>query len=490
MATKTTTDRLLDAYPLSDTFLDEVYNFQGKIRKHYQKVKNHLAKTPLDDFKELNDYARTSSFDQGITFNVYSEKAKGTERIFPFDLFPRIIPKKEWEYLEKGLNQRNQAINLFLKDIYGKKHILKDNILPKELILSSKQYCKHMQGFTPKADLYVHISGTDIIKHSDGNYYVLEDNLRCPSGVSYVLANRQATKRTLSDLFFRSSIDPVVDYPEKLAEVLKSVAPQQAEEPTCVLLTPGMYNSAYFEHSFLALLMGIQLVEGRDLIVENNFVYMKTIHGPKRVDVIYRRIDDDFLDPSVFRKDSMLGVSGLMKAYRAGNVTLVNAPGTGVADDKAVYTYIPDVIRYYLNEEPILNNVHTYHCYEPDDLKYVLENMHDLVVKPVDESGGYGIFIGPATTKAETAKFKKTVLAQPRKYIAQPVMKLSVHATFIEENECFEPRHIDLRTFSLMGKGIKHVCKGGLTRVALKKGQLIVNSSQGGGSKDTWVLQK
>ena len=489
MVNEDTLSQSLMDYPVDENLWDEVYNFQGKARRHYQKVRNHLAKMQLEELMELNEYARTTSFNQGITFNVYSEKAQGVERIFPFDLFPRIIPGKEWEVIEKGLIQRNRAINLFLKDIYHQKHILKDKILPKDLIFSSKQYCKHMQEFSPEGDVYVHISGTDIIKHSDGSYYVLEDNLRCPSGVSYVLANRQATKKILSDLFFRCNIEPVVDYPEKLAEVLKSVVPQKADEPVCVLLTPGTYNSAYFEHCSLALLMGIQLVEGRDLIVDKNFVYMKTIHGPKKVDVIYRRIDDEFLDPLVFRKDSLLGVPGLMSVYRAGNVSLVNAPGTGIADDKAVYAYIPAIIRYYLKEEPILNNVHTYHCYQQEDLQYVLEHMQELVIKPVDESGGYGIFIGTAATRKETARFKEAIQANPRKYIAQPIMQLSVHATFIEDSNGFEPRHIDLRTFSLVGKDIEYVCKGGLTRVALKKGQLIVNSSQGGGSKDTWVFQ-
>lgn len=481
---------LLEKYPQDARLLDEVFNEEGKVRKHYQKVFNHLSQLTIKDFKDLNEYAKRSSFDQGITFNVYSDKDQGVERIFPFDLFPRIIPSREWEIIEKGILQRNRALNLFLQDIYNDKKILKDKVVPKELIFSSKHYCKHMTEFVPHGELYVHISGTDLIKHADGKYYVLEDNLRCPSGVSYVLSNRIATKKTLPNLFFKSNVQPVVDYPEVLSEVLTSVAPQGIDEAVCVLLTPGMYNSAYYEHSFLALQMGVQLVEGRDLFIDNNFVYMKTIHGPKKVDVIYRRVDDEFLDPLVFRKDSILGVPGLMNVFRDGNVSLVNSVGTGVADDKAVYTYVPDIIKYYLGEEPLLRNVKTYRCEREDDFKFVLENMERLVIKPVDESGGYGIFIGNRASKEEIASFKEVIKSQRRKYIAQPIMSLSVHSTYIEENELFEPRHIDLRTFSLCGDGIEYVCKGGLTRVALRKGNLIVNSSQGGGSKDTWVFQE
>ena len=341
---------------------------------------------------------------------------------------------------------------------------------------------------TPEGGIYTHISGTDLIKHADGDYYILEDNLRCPSGVSYVLSNRLALKKSLFDLFDKLKTKTVYQYPEQLLEIFKTVKPKNTDISTVVVVTPGMYNSAYFEHSFLAQKMGVPLVEGRDLYVEKDFVYMKTIHGPKRVDVIYRRVDDEFIDPLVFRKDSMLGVPGLMNAYRAGNVTLANAPGTGVADDKAVYHYVPDIIKYYLNEEPILNNVQTYHCEKESDMKYVLENIGKLVVKPVDESGGYGITIGTTLTKEQIEEVKVRIKSNPRKYIAQPIMSLSVHATFIEETKEFEPRHIDLRTFCLMGKNTEYILKGGLTRVALKRGNLIVNSSQGGGSKDTWVL--
>jgi uncharacterized circularly permuted ATP-grasp superfamily protein len=390
--------------------------------------------------------------------------------------------------LETGVIQRNKAINLFLHDIYHKKQILKDKVVPADLIFSSKNYLKEMIGFSPEGGIYTHISGTDLIKHVDGKYYILEDNLRCPSGVSYVLSNRMALKKSLFDLFDKLKTKTVYQYPEHLLEILKTVKPCNTENPTVVVVTPGMYNSAYFEHSFLAQKMGIPLVEGRDLFVEKDKVYMKTIYGPKKVDVIYRRVDDDFIDPLCFRKDSMLGVPGIMNAYRAGNVTLANAPGTGVADDKAVYHYVPDIIRYYLSEEPILNNVQTYHCENESDIKYVLENIDKLVVKPVDESGGYGITIGTNLTKQEIEDVKVRIKANPRKYIAQPIMSLSVHATFIDETKAFEPRHIDLRTFSLMGKNKEYMLKGGLSRVALRKGNLIVNSSQGGGSKDTWVL--
>ncbi|SDM32771.1 Uncharacterized conserved protein, circularly permuted ATPgrasp superfamily [Catalinimonas alkaloidigena] len=476
-------------YPQVNGQLDEVFSPDRKIKKHYERVFNHLSQFSLQEFRDLNEYAKKSSFDQGITFNVYSDKAQGVERIFPFDLFPRVIPAKEWEHIEKGLIQRNRALNLFLQDIYNEKKILKDDIVPKELIFSSKNYSKEMVDFVPYGGVYAHISGTDVIRHSDGEYYVLEDNIRVPSGVSYVLSNRMATKRILSNLFFESAVQPVVDYSEALSQVLKSVAPQGVEEPVCVVLTPGVYNSAYYEHSLLAMLMGMQLVEGRDLFVDKNFVYMKTIHGPQKVDVIYRRIDDVFIDPLVFRPDSVLGIPGLMAAYREGNVVLANAPGTGVADDKAVYTYVPEIIRYYLAEEPILKNVTTYRCDREDDFKYVMENLDKLVVKPVDESGGYGIFIGSRAPAEEREKFREIVKAQRRKYIAQPVMSLSTHATFIEESGGFEPRHIDLRTFSLTGLNKEYVCKGGLTRVALRRGELVVNSSQGGGSKDTWVLQ-
>lgn len=411
------------------------------------------------------------------------------EKIFPFDLFPRIIDPVDWDIIERGSIQRSKALNLFLWDIYHDKKILKDKVVPIELITSSANYLDQMNGVNPPGGIYNHISGTDIIKHKDGKYYVLEDNIRCPSGVSYVICNRTALKKALFGVFNHYQTHTVTNYAENLLELLESVKPKGVDIPNVVVITPGMYNSAFYEHSYLAKTMGVELVEGRDLFVENDFVYMKTIKGPEKVDVIYRRIDDQFIDPLEFNPDSVLGVPGLFAAYKKGNVTLANAPGTGVADDKAVYTYMPEIIKYYLDEEPILNNVHTYHCSRPDELKYVLEHIHELVIKPVDEAGGYGISIGNKLSKEEIEKVKAEVKASPRKYVAQPIMSLSVHPTYIDDTESFEQRHVDLRTFTVLGKDKEFVLKGGLTRVALKRGNLIVNSSQGGGSKDTWVLK-
>jgi uncharacterized circularly permuted ATP-grasp superfamily protein len=475
-------------YQNSPDFLDEVFDRDGAPKPHYQQVLKQFLQYQVNDFRELNDHAKLSFFNQGITFAVYSDKAKGVERIFPFDLFPRIIPAAEWAKVEQGVIQRNLAINHFIHDIYHQRKILRNGVVPAELVFSSRNYTKAMFGIKPVGRIYNHISGTDLIKHKDGEYYVLEDNVRVPSGISYVLSNREAMKRTLFGLFRKFNVRSVQDYSSQLLATMQSVAPEGAEVPTCVLLTPGLYNSAYFEHAYLALSMGIPLVEGRDLFVDKNFVYMKTIYGPKRVDVIYRRVDDDFLDPLAFHPDSVLGVAGLMGAYREGNVSLLNAPGTGASDDKAVYSYVPAIIRYYLSEEPILNNVHTYRCELESDYKFVLENMENLVIKPVDESGGYGILIGSKATKEEISTFKDTIRQNRRKYIAQPIMSLSRHPTFIEGEDRFEPRHIDLRTYTLLGKDRQFVLKGGLSRVALTKGSLIVNSSQGGGSKDTWVL--
>ncbi|TAG53864.1 MAG: circularly permuted type 2 ATP-grasp protein [Cytophagales bacterium] len=473
---------------MAHNFLDEVFSSDFKQNSEYEKIINHFSELSLEDYKAINEFTKMSFFDQGITFNVYSDKDKGVERIFPFDLFPRIIKPVEWEMLERGIIQRNLAINMFLWDIYHEKKILKDKVVPAELIQSSPYYYKAMMDVNPVGKVYTHVSGTDLIKHSDGKYYVLEDNVRCPSGVSYVLSNRDAIKKSLPNLLLNHNVASVQEYPLELLEIMKSCAPESIENPVCVVLTPGVYNSAYFEHSFLALNMGIPLVEGRDLYVENNFVYMKTLFGPKKVDVIYRRIDDDFIDPKVFNPKSLLGVPGIMKAYCEGNVVLMNAPGTGASDDKAVYTYVPAMIKYYLGEESILQNVHTYKCEDDSDYKYVLENMEKLVIKPVDESGGYGLLVGSAATKEEIADFKTKITANRRKYIAQPIMSLSVHSTYIEQENKFEQRHIDLRSYCLMGKNKSYVLKGGLTRVALKKGSLVVNSSQGGGSKDTWVM--
>ncbi len=483
------TENIFENYQIKEKFYDEVFQKEDKSRKHYQKVVKEFTEWLPEDFKELNETAKLSFYNQGVTFAVYSDNKKGVERLMPFDFFPRVIPNEEWNKIEKGLIQRNNALNLFLNDLYGAKKILKDKIVPESLINSSSFYKKEIMGIKPVGGVYVHISGTDLIKHSDGEYYVLEDNLRCPSGVSYVISNRIAMKKALSKMFNKCKISSVEEYPEQLLHILQSVTPEGRDNPNCVVLTPGIYNSAYYEHSYLAMAMGIPLVEGRDLIVDKKFVYMKTIYGLKRVDVIYRRIDDDFLDPKVYRKDSLLGVSGLIEAYRAGNVSLVNAPGTGVSDDKAVYIYLPEIIKYYLGEEQILKNVKTYRCELDDDYKYVLENMHNLVMKPVDESGGYGIMIGTKATEEEIDDYKKLVAGNRRKYIAQPIMNLSTHATFIEDLGSFEPRHIDLRTFCLTGKNCQYVLKGGLSRVAMKKESLIVNSSQGGGAKDTWVME-
>ena len=474
-------------YSKNDLY-DEIYRKSTDVVPDYQMIFDQFNEYKINDYKKLNDQAKVSFINQGITFTVYSDNNDGIERIFPFDLFPRVITKQDWLRLEHGLIQRSEAINCFLWDLYHHKKILKDKVIPYDLIFSSQYYNMEMMDINPRGKIYTHISGTDLIRHKDGEYYVLEDNVRSPSGVSYVLSNRVAMKRSLSNLFFQYNIATVEDYPQQLLAVLKSVAPKGVDDPTCAVLTPGVYNSAYFEHTFLARNMGVELVEGRDLFVEKNFVYMKTIFGPKKLDVLYRRVDDDFIDPFVYNPSSVLGVPGLMEAYRKGNITLINAPGTGIADDKAVYIYMPEIIKYYLNQDPILNNVPTYRCNKNEDLQYVIDHMEQLVLKPVDESGGYGLLIGSIATKNEISEYKDRIKHNPRKYIAQPIMSLSVHPTYIEEREQFEPRHIDLRTFTLFGKEKIHVLKGGLTRVALREGSLIVNSSQGGGSKDTWVL--
>ncbi len=480
---------LFSSYNRKPNLFDEVFDDNGTVKAIYEKLITLFGQHALDDYVHLNNKAKASFFNQGITFQVYGDKT-AQEKIFPFDLFPRIIDTADWEKIESGVIQRNRALNLFLWDIYHEKKIIKDQIVPLSLLSSSVNYLHQMHEVDPPGGIYNHISGTDIIKHSDGKYYVLEDNIRCPSGVSYVVCNRTALKRALFGVFNHYEAHAVTNYAENLLQILESVKPHGVDNPNCVVITPGMYNSAYYEHSYLAKAMGVELVEGRDLFVENDFVYMKTIKGPERVDVIYRRVDDLFMDPLEFKPDSSLGVPGLFAAYRKGNVCLANAPGTGAADDKAIYTYVPDIIKYYLGEEPILNNVKTYRCDRPDDLKYVLENVDKLVVKPVDEAGGYGISIGNRLTKEEIKAVQNQVKESPRKYVAQPILSLSVHPTYIDENQSFEPRHIDLRTFTLLGKDTEFVLKGGLTRVALKAGNLIVNSSQGGGSKDTWVVKK
>ncbi|MDG1573046.1 circularly permuted type 2 ATP-grasp protein [Robiginitalea sp. M366] len=487
MAAKT--KNIFTDYDRNPKLFDEIYNQQGKVTKVYRKLLKLYGKHSINDYYDLNSRAKASFYNQGITFRVYGDD-KTNEKIFPFDLFPRIIGAEEWDHIEKGVIQRCKALNAFLWDLYHEQHILKEGIVPVDLITSSANYLDQMKGLDPPGGIYNHISGTDLIRHTDGHFYVLEDNIRCPSGVSYVLSNRTALKRALFGVFNHYNAHTVTNYAENLLDLLETVKPHGVDAPTTVVLTPGMYNSAFYEHSYLAKTMGVELVEGRDLFVENDFVYMKTIHGPEKVDVIYRRIDDLFMDPLEFRKDSALGVPGLFAAYRKGNVTIANAPGTGVADDKAVYTYMPEIIRYYLGEDPILRNVPTYHCSRPEELEYVLEHVRELVIKPVDEAGGYGISIGNTLSDAEVETVRNTVKEHPRKYVAQPIMSLSVHPTYIEETQSFEQRHVDLRTFTVLGPDREFVLKGGLTRVALRRGNLVVNSSQGGGSKDTWVLKK
>ncbi len=421
----------------------------------------------------------------GITFNVYGQSA-GTERIFPFDLIPRIVCAQEWEWIERGLKQRIHALNEFIDDIYHEQKILKDGIIPEEVIRSAAFYRPECHGINPPQRVWCHITGSDLVRHGDGQMYVLEDNLRVPSGVSYVLENRAIMKRTFPRVFEGLRVRPVDDYPSMLLETLQAIAPPgSADPPTVVLLTPGMYNSAYFEHSFLARQMGIQLVEGNDLVTEDGVVWMRTTKGLRKVDVIYRRLDDDFLDPKAFRADSLLGVPGLMEVYRAGRVALANAPGNGVADDKVVYSYVPEIIRYYEGEDAILPNVPTFQCWRKQDLNHVLQNLETLVVKAANESGGYGMLVGPHSTAEEREQFAAKIAANPRNYIAQPTLSLSRVPTLVEDH--FEGRHVDLRPYVLYGKEI-NVMPGGLTRVALRKGSLVVNSSQGGGSKDTWVL--
>jgi uncharacterized circularly permuted ATP-grasp superfamily protein len=423
---------------------------------------------------------------QGITFTVYSD-TRGVEKIFPFDLVPRIVPADEWDLIERGLVQRITALNLFCQDIYHGQRILKERIIPPELIYGAKMFRREMFGVRVPRDIYIHICGTDLIRDKDGKYYVLEDNGRTPSGVSYVLENRTVMKRVFPALFGAYRVRAIEDYPYNLLQCLKYVAPHHADDANIAILTPGIYNSAYFEHSFLARQMGIELVEGRDLVVDKGFLYMRTTAGLRRVDVLYRRVDDDFLDPLCFRPDSALGVPGLMNAYRVGNLAFANAVGTGVADDKAIYPFVPDMIKFYMGQEAILPNVPTFICARDSDRKYVLENLDKLVVKSTNESGGYGMLMGHQATKAERADFAEKIAEDPRNFIAQPVVELSQHPSFVEDR--FEGRRVDLRPYILYGR-TPIVMPGGLTRVALRKGSLVVNSSQGGGSKDTWVLEE
>ncbi|MEY2890375.1 MAG: hypothetical protein RJA98_283 [Pseudomonadota bacterium] len=472
---------------------DEMQATPEAVREHYRGYARWLATQPGDVMRARREEAEMIFRRVGITFAVYGAKdedGSGTERLIPFDLIPRVIPSQEWTEMEKGLKQRVTALNRFIHDVYHDQEILRAGLVPADQIFKNAQFRPEMMGIDVPGGVYSHISGVDIVRAANpdgtGDYFVLEDNLRVPSGVSYMLENRKMMMRLFPELFSTHRIAPVAHYPDLLLETLRSVAPASANEPTVVVLTPGMYNSAYFEHAFLAQQMGVELVEGQDLFVKDSFVYMRTTQGPKRVDVIYRRLDDDFLDPLAFRPDSTLGCAGLLGAYRAGNVTLSNAIGTGVADDKSIYPYVPKMIEFYLGEKPILNNVPTYLCREADDLKYVLANLGELVVKEVHGAGGYGMLVGPAATKAEIEEFRQVLLAKPDGYIAQPTLALSTCPTFVESG--IAPRHIDLRPFVLSGANVQMV-PGGLTRVALKEGSLVVNSSQGGGTKDTWVLE-
>ena len=467
-----------------DRAYDEMFDAPAHARPQYQALLDELATVSLDDLRRRQIEADRAFLTQGITFTVYGDE-QGTERIFPFDLLPRIVTAREWDTLERGLSQRLIAINLFLKDIYNDGRILAEGIVPRELVYSCRHYRREMRGVRVHRDVYVSVAGTDLVRLEDGRFVVLEDNLRVPSGVSYMLANRAVTKRVFPGLFNKYNVRPTAHYGQALLATLRTLAPPERSDPTIVLLTPGVGNSAYFEHAFLAREMGISLVEGRDLLVHDTIVYMRTTSGLRRVDVIYRRVDDDFLDPLAFRSDSHLGVAGLLNAYRAGTVSVVNAIGTGVADDKAVYAYLPAIIRFYLSEEPILSNVDTYLCGNASDRSYVLEHLDSLVVKAVGESGGYGMLVGPHSTAAQRDEFRTLIQAEPRNFIAQPTLALSRAACFVGNG--VEPRHVDLRPYVLYSDKVT-IVPGGLTRVALRKGSLVVNSSQGGGSKDTWVL--
>ena len=472
-------------YPLASALWDEMIS-GDEIRPEYRQTFDAMRQLLPEDLYQKDRRAAELFMSQGITFTVYSED-KGIERIFPFDMLPRIIRGSEWENIEQGIRQRLQALNMFLSDIYGEQQILKDGIIPASLIASCPQFTRQVHGIRPAHDIHVHIAGIDLIRDADGKFYVLEDNLRTPSGVSYMLENREVTKRLFPDLLSSNRVRMVGNYPLLLHQNLVSLATRQIANPVVVLMTPGVFNSAYYEHTFLARSMGIPLVEGRDLVVDNHRVYMKTTQGLRQVDVIYRRIDDEFLDPLGFRADSILGVPGLISAYRKGNVVLANAVGNGVADDKAVYAYVPDIIRYYLNQEPIIPNVPTYQLSDPDALKHVFDNIGSMVIKKTDQSGGYGMLMGNRATDEEVESYRREVLADPRNFIAQPIIKLSTVPCFLDGR--WQPRHVDLRPFALCGPDGINIVPGGLTRVALREGSLVVNSSQGGGSKDTWIIE-
>jgi uncharacterized circularly permuted ATP-grasp superfamily protein len=468
----------------TDEFYDEIFKSAGVPRKAAEDLISRIEALPPGDLHRRQKAAEAALLQMGITFTVYGND-EGTEKIFPFDIVPRIIEPNDWKQIEDGLKQRIEALNLFIDDIYHQQNIVKDGVVPMELLKSADSFRPQCVGLSPQRDIWIHVTGTDLVRDEAGKLYVLEDNLRCPSGVSYVLQNREVLKQTFPKVFQSMHVQPVYDYPNRLLAALQFLAPSSVVEPTVVVLTPGMHNSAYFEHAYLAQQMGVELVEGRDLVIQDNFVMMRTTKGFQRVDVIYRRIDDDFIDPKVFRKDSCLGVPGLMDSYRAGRVALANAPGTGIADDKAVYAYVPQIIKYYLKQEMILPNVETFICSDPKQLDHVLANLDKLVVKAVNLSGGYGMLIGPHATQKERNDFAAKVRENPRNFIAQPTLSLSRAPTIIDDD--FEGRHVDLRPYILYGEDI-FVMPGGLTRVALRKGSLVVNSSQGGGSKDTWVI--
>jgi uncharacterized circularly permuted ATP-grasp superfamily protein len=469
----------------TENFYDELMLAEGKARPGSEILVKRLDSLPDGEISARQKAAEAAMYNMGITFTVYGND-EGTEKIFPFDIVPRIVEANDWTFIEKGLKQRIHALNLFIQDIYHDQKILKDKIIPEDMILGASSFRSQCLGLNVPKDIWCHITGTDLVRDKDGQHYVLEDNLRCPSGVSYMLESRQVLKRTLPVAFEASQVRPIDDYPARLLETLQYLAPEYVSSPTVVVLTPGRYNSAYFEHSYLAQQMGVELVEGSDLVVMDGFVQMRTTRGFQRVDVIYRRIDDDFIDPKAFRADSMLGVPGLMDVYRSGRVALANAPGTGIADDKAVYAYLPQIVKYYLGEDMILPNVPTHICADKKEREYVLANLDKLVVKATNESGGYGMLIGPHSTKKQQAEFAELIKKNPRNYIAQPTLALSRSPVIVDDH--FEGRHVDLRPYILYGKEI-YVVPGGLTRVAFKKGSLVVNSSQGGGSKDTWVLR-
>src|SRR5580700_3649859 len=477
-------DSLFGDYPLDGAF-DEMREPNGELRPHYRALAETLAGLPQEELQRRKQSVDLAFLTQGITFTVYGRE-EGTERIFPYDLLPRIITAQEWDRIERGLAQRITALNHFLRDVYSDAKILSDRVVPRELVYSCRQYRRQMRGLQVPRNVYIAVVGSDLLRLNTGEFVVLEDNLRVPSGVSYMLTNRRVMKRTFPQLFHSYGVRPIEHYPQLLLATLRSLAPEGRPEPNIVLLTPGVFNSAYFEHTYLARQMGIDLVEGRDLVTHDNIVYMRTTDGLKRVDVIYRRVDDDFSDPLVFRTDSALGCAGLFNAYRAGNVTMANAFGSGLADDKAIYAFVPKMIRYYLNEDPILPNVETFLLSDDKERQHVLANLDKLVVKAVGESGGYGMLIGPHATARQREEFALQIQANPRNYIAQPTLDFSRAPCLVDGR--LEPRHVDLRPYILFGDKV-NIVPGGLTRVALEKGSLVVNSSQGGGSKDTWVLQ-